>query len=308
MHLVRTFWELFFLAMLGLSGVFGVIALVSPRAFSMVAAVFSRRTVTLIPERAAGERLVDLHIDDFFLRHSRFLGFLVVASAVYLWLLYSHGPQAASKPFLLLVVSISLGTGFYSLMEIRKQRKQNECYRREAHTDVLTGLANRRAFDIELARRISQRQRQGTKLCLLAMDVDHFKTINDTHGHQFGDAILKGIAEILSSKLRLMEVPARIGGDEFVVSLPGSDLAEASLMAERVRTAISEHCFSFSGVEHRVTVSIGLAEALADDDALSLVKRADSALYAAKENGRNLTFRHGSPERAVPVQDVLAGE
>jgi diguanylate cyclase len=173
---------------------------------------------------------------------------------------------------------------------------------------VLTGLANRRAFDIELARRISQRQRQGTKLCLLAMDVDHFKTINDTHGHQFGDAILKGIAEILSSKLRLMEVPARIGGDEFVVSLPGSDLAEASLMAERVRTAISEHCFSFSGVEHRVTVSIGLAEALADDDALSLVKRADSALYAAKENGRNLTFRHGSPERAVPVQDVLAGE
>jgi len=301
MQLVRTFWELFFLCMLGMTSVFGLLALISPRAFSVVAGVLSRRVASQTADQTHAARLIDLPIDGFFLRHCRFLGFLVIASIAYLFLLYTDGPHAASKPFLVLVASISLGTGVFALIEIRKQRQQNECYRREAHTDVLTGLANRRAFDIELARRLAQRQRQGTKLSLLTMDVDHFKTVNDTFGHQAGDAILKGIADILSSKLRLMEVPARIGGDEFVVSLPGSDLAEASLMAERVRSAIGDHTFGFGSAELRVTVSIGLAEALADDDALSLLKRSDSALYAAKENGRNLTYRQGSPERAVPV-------
>lgn len=301
MHLVRTFWELFFLSIVGLTGVSGVLALASPRAFSVVAGVLSRRMISLTPAGAPADRLVDLQVDVFFLRHCRFFGLLVIASAGYLFLLYAYGPAAISKPFLLLVVGISLGTGIAALIEIRKQKQQNECYRREAHTDVLTGLANRRAFDIELSRRISQRQRQSTKLCLLTMDVDHFKIVNDTYGHHAGDAILKGIAEILASQIRLMDVAARIGGDEFVVSLPGSDLAEASLMAERVRTAIGDHPFCFSGVEHRVTVSIGLAEAWADDDAMSLFKRSDSALYAAKENGRNISFRQGNPERAIPL-------
>ncbi|MCE9553679.1 MAG: GGDEF domain-containing protein [Planctomycetes bacterium] len=298
---MRTFWELFFLSMLGLTGVSGVLALVSPRAFSMVADVLSRRMVSLTPAGMPGERLVDLKVDGFFLRHCRFFGLLVIASAAYLFLLYAYGPAAISKPFLLLVVGISLGTGIAALIEIKKQKQQNECYRREAHTDVLTGLANRRAFDIELSRRISQRQRQGTTLCLLIMDVDHFKVVNDTYGHHAGDAILKGIAEILASQIRLMDVAARIGGDEFVVSLPGSDMVEASLMAERVRTAIGNYPFAFNGVEHRITISIGLAESWADDDATSIFKRADSALYAAKENGRNLSFRQGKPERAIPL-------
>jgi diguanylate cyclase (GGDEF)-like protein len=135
----------------------------------------------------------------------------------------------------------------------------------------------------------------------MIIDVDKFKSFNDKFGHLLGDAILKKTTELLQSAARQMDVVARLGGDEFAVLLPGSNLEVASCGAERLRTAICESPLQHEGQEHQLTVSIGLAEAQADDDPASLIKRADSALYSAKEAGRNCSYRYAGPEPAVPT-------
>ena len=98
-----------------------------------------------------------------------------------------------------------------------------------------------------------------------------------------------------------MDIVARLGGDEFAVILPGSNLEEASLASERFRTAICDNPLSYEGKQHELTITIGLAEVQPDDDSSSIIKRTDSALYAAKEAGRNCCYRHGGPEPAVPT-------
>ena len=297
MHLLTTFWEPFFLIILGMTGVAGVLAIVSPRAFAVVARL-GGTLVSITPTQTPVDKWVD--IDGYFLRHSRFFGILVTASVAYLGLLTAYGPHAFSKPFLVLVVGVSLGTGIVALIELRKQKQQLDIRLLEAHTDPLTGLANRRSFDIELTRRIAQRQRQGTPLCLLIIDVDHFKSFNDKHGHHVGDGVLKEVAQTLVDNVGPLGTVARLGGDEFAISLPGRTMPEATPTAERLRTAIGAQTHLIELVEIPITVSIGLAEALSDDDEESLMKRADSALYAAKEGGRNRSYRHGSPEPATP--------
>jgi len=298
MKMLNAAWEPLFLTLLGLTGVAGLLACLSPKLFAS-AAKLGGTLVSVAPSRTALDRWVD--IDGYVLRHSRFFGFLVVASVGYLWLLTVYGPTAFSKPFLVLVVGISLGTGIYALIELRKQKQQLDIRMMEAHTDPLTHLANRRSFDIELTRRIAQRQRQGTPLCLLILDVDHFKTINDRHGHQVGDGALKVVSQTLTDLVGHRGTVARFGGDEFAVSLPGLPLADATTLAEQIRTALAGGVHLIERFEIKLTVSIGMAEALSDDDEASLMKRADSALYAAKEGGRNRSYRHGFPEPATQV-------
>ncbi|MCE9548735.1 MAG: GGDEF domain-containing protein [Planctomycetia bacterium] len=293
MHLLVTFWETLFVSLLGVAGVSGLLALASPRAFAVVAR-FGGKVVSFTPINTPVDKWVD--IDGFVLRHSRYFGFLATTSVTYLALLSAYGPAEISKPFLIIIVGVSLGTCITALMEIKKQQQQLDNRLLEAHTDALTGLANRRSFDIDLARHLSQRQRQGTPLCLLTIDMDHFKTINDTAGHHGGDQILSQFSRLLSQTVPRTAVVARIGGDEFAVSLAGNDLTEATVVAEQLRSAVCGHDFTVEGELRRTTVSIGLAEALADDDATSLMKRSDSALYAAKEAGRNRSFRQRHPE------------
>jgi diguanylate cyclase (GGDEF)-like protein len=165
---------------------------------------------------------------------------------------------------------------------------------RLATRDSLTGLANRRLFDESLHREVARAQRLGAPLSLLVLDVDHFKQVNDTYGHQTGDAVLREVADALVSNTKNYDVTARYGGDEFVVLLPGCTRDDAVRVAERVRAGIA-HAVD----EAPVTISAGLAS-LPDNasDAERLMAAADAALYEAKRTGRD---RVSSSERNLEV-------
>ena len=187
--------------------------------------------------------------------------------------------------------------------ELQAQRRQLDSYMAEALTDSLTGLPNRRKFDQELARRFAQWKVSGTPLSLILVDIDNFKKVNDEHGHVAGDAVLQQLAEVLVESVRANDLVARYGGEEFGMILPGTMLDDAKPVAERVRSAIAEHGFQFGDCQTRVTVSAGLAEALLTNDSEVLVTRADTALYSAKEAGRDCCHAHDGQD-CVALQKV----
>jgi two-component system, cell cycle response regulator len=160
---------------------------------------------------------------------------------------------------------------------------------RQALTDDLTGLANRRYGARQLEREVALGVRHGRLLALVRIDVDHFKAINDTHGHQAGDQVLAEVAQRLAGAVRGGDELARWGGDEFVAILPGTDKAGALRAAERLRAAAAVAPIQAAGTALDVTVSVGWADWEGDtpDD---LLARADRALYRAKDTGRNQVF------------------
>jgi two-component system cell cycle response regulator len=158
-------------------------------------------------------------------------------------------------------------------------------------TDQLTGLYNRRHFENTLKQEIAKTIRYSTPLSCLMVDIDHFKEINDTYGHNVGDAVLKETAYMIKTKLRDIDTIARWGGDEFILLFPQTKKEEALIPSERILKNISEHIFS--GLEDmQVTLSIGISS-IPDpdhkniDSAEKLIHLSDSALYEAKKNGRN---------------------
>jgi diguanylate cyclase (GGDEF)-like protein len=154
---------------------------------------------------------------------------------------------------------------------------------RQALTDGLTGLNNRRAFDNELDRRLEEARRTGRPLSLCLMDIDHFKSFNDTFGHQAGDETLAAVAAAIQGACRASDVPARYGGEEMALLLPGSGLDDAVEVAERVRLAVAA-----IPLETRpVTVSVGVSTTDGTCSAELLIEASDRALYASKEGGRN---------------------
>jgi two-component system, cell cycle response regulator len=161
--------------------------------------------------------------------------------------------------------------------------------RRLASTDTLTGLLNRRAFIERLEKARAASDRHLFPMSLLMLDVDHFKRVNDTLGHDAGDAVLQGVARVVSSIARKSDFVARWGGEEFVLALTLTAEAGARVAAERVRRAIAEARYALpNGSDHRATASVGLASA--EDKAWQLdelLGRADRAMYAAKNRGRN---------------------
>ncbi len=208
------------------------------------------------------------------------------------------GPPVALTIIRLLACTglVGLASAVGLAVNIKKEMQQQQMllvsFMSEARTDPLTGLANRRALDEELERRIAQWQRRGTVLSLLLVDVDHFKRFNDRHGHQAGDEMLCLVAQTLRDTLREMDVVTRYGGEEFAAVLPETNLTEATRAAERVRQAVANTVVACDGEELHNTVSVGIAQATETDDAVSLIGRADDALYAAKEAGRNRTYAH----------------
>ena len=156
--------------------------------------------------------------------------------------------------------------------------------RRQAMYDTLTGLFNRRSFDDLMARELASLERSGSDLSLVMIDLDHFKAVNDTHGHDAGDGVLRDSAEILRNVCRPRDLPCRWGGEEFVWLMPETDLEGAAQAAERLRADIEAHSFEKVGT---LTASLGVAQAKNGDSAEQVNKRADEALYRAKDGGRN---------------------
>ncbi|HEX2196360.1 MAG TPA: sensor domain-containing diguanylate cyclase [Actinomycetota bacterium] len=174
--------------------------------------------------------------------------------------------------------------------------------RRMADTDGLTGIANRRFFENALDREISRAKRSGEQLTLVMLDIDHFKQLNDTHGHQVGDQILHEVGAVLSGACRDFDVPARYGGEEFAVLLPGCTTQESFSAAGRLRKVISE----MEGVVP-VTASAGVATfPLHAADAAGLVKAADEALYESKRLGRDRVTRSRRKSVAAAEEKVAA--
>lgn len=156
-----------------------------------------------------------------------------------------------------------------------------------AVTDQLTGLYNRRYFDRHLALMLSKAQAQGRDLALMIIDMDHFKAVNDSHGHDVGDAVLKEFAQRLRRSIRGVDLACRFGGEEFVVLMPDTDMRQAEAVAERVRMTIADKPFDV-GRPLSLTVSVGVSLNEEDRDTPeTLLKRADIALYQAKRSGRN---------------------
>lgn len=157
----------------------------------------------------------------------------------------------------------------------------------ESRTDALTALPNRRAFDEEMNRRISEVTRYGGEVSFVILDVDHFKSFNDTHGHLVGDEVLQRVADVMRHTVRDSDFPTRMGGEEFGVIMTSTSLKEATLGAERLRNAIEKAKLLVGDQTLSITVSLGVTQIDKGEEPEAIVDRADKALYAAKENGRN---------------------
>ena len=145
----------------------------------------------------------------------------------------------------------------------------------EALLDQLTQLANRRAFDDAISKSFASFEKHGRAVSLLLLDIDHFKNFNDTHGHQGGDEVLRGVARVLRESFSKNEIVARYGGEEFAVIFPGNAADQAKSPAERGRAAIADTTFEFEGKKLKVTGSSGLAEMRAGETLEDLIRRAD---------------------------------
>jgi diguanylate cyclase len=157
--------------------------------------------------------------------------------------------------------------------------------------DSLTGAYNRLFLTTRLQEEFERHRRYSRTLSLIMLDIDYFKKVNDTYGHQCGDFILKSVCETITAILRKVDMLVRFGGEEFCCLLPETDLQSALIMAERIRKAIEKKEFRFSDAVIRITVSLGVHEFRGDIDSPdTLLRTADEALYRAKEAGRNQVF------------------
>lgn len=173
---------------------------------------------------------------------------------------------------------------YYLTMVTTANRKLQQM----ATTDPLTSLFNRRHMTYLVEKELARFQRNAHPVAFLVLDVDHFKAINDQYGHDAGDRVLKEVAEIIKSRLRVQDLIARWGGEEFLAVLPDTRLDDAQLSAERIREALLAHNWQTStGARMMITISAGVSEFRPDDDLNSAINRADNALYRSKEGGRN---------------------
>lgn len=162
-----------------------------------------------------------------------------------------------------------------------------ERLKQEASIDGLTGISNRGDFERQIAKYVSNAKRYGRNLSVFLFDIDDFKKINDTYGHQTGDEVLKGITETVKNNIRSCDLIARYGGEEFAVLLPETSAEMAAELAERIRIRISETTVRAEGKSINATASFGVAYLKPETEVHELIKKADENLYIAKKNGKN---------------------
>ena len=167
---------------------------------------------------------------------------------------------------------------------IGESSRQKRHLEQLATVDQLTGLRNRRWLDEAFDRQLARAVRTGQSMSVMMIDIDHFKQLNDAHGHAYGDAVLRRVAQTLADGLRPQDLAARYGGEEFAVLLPGIDQENAVAIAERIRDAVEA---DGKAAGQPVTVSIGIASRSGDQPLTALLESADEALYRAKNAGRN---------------------
>lgn len=245
-------------------------------------------TIALNPKHTGNEAyylLVVLYASYFYTRRQAFfqVGLIVAAYGVVTFTGVhdgSAGPRWLNLSGVIIVVS-----GVVFMLRSRLE-SLIETLSAAALTDPLTGLLNRRAFETRIYEEVARSARDGSSLSLLALDIDHFKLVNDRFGHPIGDAALISIAETVRDTARQCDVVARVGGEEFSVLLVEADLEAATLVAERIRCAVEGHTDRDYGC---LTVSVGVArvQASVENPVAAVQRDADRVLYAAKESGRN---------------------
>lgn len=193
-----------------------------------------------------------------------------------------------NKPISVIELKYRIRNIFIVQNFIKDLVNKNENLTLTSMKDGLTEIYNRSYLDSRLSQEFSKCRRYQHKLCLLMLDIDFFKNINDTHGHPLGDEVLKAIAKLLQETVRASDIVARYGGEEFTILMPGTDMSNAKTLAERIRDAVVQTKLVSSMPDLDVTVSIGVSEFTSElSSAQELLERADKALYEAKDAGRN---------------------
>ncbi|MEL6385305.1 MAG: GGDEF domain-containing protein [Cyanobacteria bacterium J06626_18] len=229
---------------------------------------------------------------DVLLRQNRLVTTALEAGAdAYLWVpdTLLEEPQETAD-YLGRLIQAHVRTALRRITASKELSQTNDLLSAIALVDPLTQLANRRAFDWELPRQIEAARMQNYSLSLLMLDIDHFKGVNDKHGHLIGDQVLRMCAERLRHHMRFYETPFRYGGEEFIVILQNTSIQEAQKTAERLRCLINDAPFVISSdLDLSLSVSIGVSTLEATDDAkgIDAIARADANLLKAKSAGRN---------------------
>jgi diguanylate cyclase (GGDEF)-like protein len=187
--------------------------------------------------------------------------------------------------------AVCLGNSTWELcfpLQRKRFDRESQLLEEAATLDPLTALANRRGLDARLAEEVARARRYSAQLSLIILDLDHFKDVNDRHGHRCGDSVLSLAAMVIRRIVRAADLAARFGGDEFVLLLPNTSKTEAFVVAEKIRVALAQTRMPASGGEElALTASLGVASLGGSDDAETLLKAADAALYRAKSGGRD---------------------
>jgi two-component system cell cycle response regulator len=184
-------------------------------------------------------------------------------------------------------LDMSLAIETYHNSQVQNLEQREAQLKVKASTDSLTGMINRDHIFNELELVLKRGKQQNIPVCVVMADIDFFKRVNDTYGHQAGDAVLINVAQRIKSSLRDFDMVGRYGGEEFMLILQNTDMTVATKVAERIRLRIADHPINLPNVILESTISMGVAEMLPDDNVETLIERADQALYQSKHNGRN---------------------
>jgi diguanylate cyclase (GGDEF)-like protein len=232
----------------------------------------------------------------------------ILATAAYLAAGMAVDQTPETGPLVQMAVNL---TGLYLLAYIgasvgREQRRARDAAIRMSTVDAMTGLYNRTFFFSSLEREIARGDRSGRAFCLVMLDLDDLKAVNDRYGHLAGDQVLRGVADIVRGGVRKIDVAARYGGDEFVALLPETDPTGGWVLAEKIRLTVAEQ--GMPGIDPAPTVSVGVVSYPADGrSADALLVSADRAMYASKRSGKNRVARATTEPTVLPVEQREGG-